>query len=308
MYLSVDLQYILNQMENPIAKDFLNLNKSNNKYDISYIDIHKDKNNIGKVTFLNSYKYKEIINNNYNVWNNKKRSQPTKIGKIIKKIFNDKYNLKTIESFTNEFKSKTNKNDNFRIVYGEEIAKWYLEENYSEIRGVLGNSCMKYKEKNHFMKLYSENGPDNEAHSHVGMLILTNDNNKLLGRSIIWFNSIKPIGRTFMDRIYTINEWDSFLFMNYAIEKNWLFKYRQTFNDSEYIDPINIKKRINRTLSFRIKPKKFSHYPYLDTLKYYTPKTGRISSSYNNNRHFNEEILQSQNGIPNSVNRWIIFG
>lgn len=309
MYLSFDMKNILNQMENPIAKDILNLNENNNKFDISFIDIHNDENDVGKITFLNSYKYNEevkkiekdnldiIINDNTSIfWNTKNRSQPTKIGKIVKKLFKNKYNEISIENFTNEFKFKTKKNNRMKVVYGDEILKWYLEENYANNTGVLGNSCMKYKEKSSFMELYAENDKNNDSFSHIGMLILTDDNNKLLGRSIVWFNSILPFKeRIFMDRIYTIDDSDILLFKDYAKKRNWLYKRKQSYNDSCFIDP-STNKSYNEVLSFRIKSKKFNKYPYLDTLRFYTPKTGRISSISNNNKKFKEYYLQRQDG------------
>ena len=314
MYLSTDLMNILKNMKSPVAKELLNLSKNNVKFDISFMDIHRGYNpdDAGKVTFFSTIKVRKLeekgldiqkSRNDYNseLWTSKLRVQPTKIGKVAKKIFKDKFHQSEIESFGNEFKAKTDNNNRLKIVYGNDIKKWYLGKNYASNNGSLGGSCMRYDEKNKFLNIYSENDQNNESFSHIGMLILTDENNKLLARALVWFNSIKPEpGRIFMDRIYYSNDHQIDIFKEYANSNGWIYKHQQTYNNATYIDP-NDNNKHTLSISFRLKPKKYEYYPFLDTLMYYTPDTGRISSIQSKNKKFKSIKIQSQDGTSRNI-------
>ena len=56
------------------------------------------------------------------------------------------------------------------------------------------------------------------------LLILLNEEEKLMGRALIWVGMRKPTGRVYMDRIYVVNDADIKLYIDYAIENNWLYK------------------------------------------------------------------------------------
>lgn len=334
MYISKDLADILKTMENPIAKDLLTLSRRDIRFDITYMDI---SNEPGKVTYLQTIKIKKMKDDgldlskarrNYNseVWTSPQRVQPAKIGKVMTKIFMDgifkgKYSKVDIEKFGNEYKAKCeDSDDKMKVVYGRDINKWYLEENYGEGGGNLSTSCMRYRNRNSLMDLYSFNKPvNNEGDvskfkplenqksqppyiSYVGMLILLDDNDKLLGRSIVWFNSIKPDkpSRTFMDRIYTLHDHDIDKFKDYAKKRGWLYKKKQTYGDPTYIDPKDNSTH-TMTLSFRIINKEYNKYPYMDTLKYYTPSTGRISSAPPKRKIGTVYKCESQYGDPQRI-------
>jgi hypothetical protein len=159
---------------------------------------------------------------------------------------------------------------------------------------------MRYVNESYF-DIYSENDKNNKAFSNIGMLILLDNNNKLRARSLIWFNSIRPEPhRVFMDRVYYTSQTEITIFHEYANKRGWLYKYRQTYGDSIYIDPKD-NERHSKSITFRLKNKDYDKYPYLDTLVYYTPETGRISTRPNKNRNFRTYLLRNQNGIANRV-------
>jgi len=307
MYISKDLANILKRMDNPVAYELLTLSRKNIRFDISFMDI--DKKKPGMVTYISTMKVKKMeekgldvknARNNYSsdLWVSSQRVQPTKIGKVVTKIFKGKFKPTDFEQFSNEFKSKADEQDDkMRIVYGDEIKKWYLESNYAKMSGPLGGSCMRSASRNPYMSIYAENQPEDGNYSSVGMLILLDDNNKLLGRAIVWFNSIKPEpGRTFMDRIYTTKDSDIITFKDYAIKHDWLYKKVQSYSDNAYVDPRD-KSNHNLSISFRLKiNKKYKYYPYMDTLKYYTPETGRISSVRPKTNKYRTHTLQSTGG------------
>jgi len=309
MYISSDFAEILKRMDDidGISNDLLTISKRNVQFDISFID-KTDKND--EITFILTRrvlameeKGMDIKNarNNYNseIWKSTQRDNQ-RIGRFVRKIFGDKYTSAQYERFVNEYKAKfEKKDDKMVVVYGEDIRKYYLHTHYAAGNGVLGGSCMRGEDKQKFLDIYVENTPGNDSLSHCGMLVLFDDNKKILGRSIIWFNTIKPDKlnrRVFMDRIYTNNDHDVNTFINYARQKGWLYKQQQTYNNASYIDP-NDGSRHRLTISVRLKPKEYKYYPFLDTMVYYTPKTGRLATTQGIYSKLNQMIkIQSTDG------------
>jgi hypothetical protein len=142
----------------------------------------------------------------------------------------------------------------FELVNGEEIRKWYNEDNYDKNIGQLGNSCMRYSWFDHLFDIYVEN-PD-----VCSLLIMYNQSKtKILGRSLVW----KLIdGSFYQDRIYSSYDSDMFKIQNWATSRKYL-----TFN-----------KNITPKIEVHITPKMFESYPYMDTLSFYNPKSGILSS------------------------------
>jgi len=113
MYISKDLADILKLMESPIASELLSLSRKNVRFDISFLDKGVED---GMVTFINTMKVKKMeqdglnistARSNYNseLWKSPQRVQPTRINKVVGKIFAGKYNLAQIEQFGNEYKA-----------------------------------------------------------------------------------------------------------------------------------------------------------------------------------------------------------
>ena len=50
------------------------------------------------------------------------------------------------EDFSNWIKNEILEAGNFVLVSGSDITKYYNEENYYEVKGTLGNSCMRHSE------------------------------------------------------------------------------------------------------------------------------------------------------------------
>jgi len=321
MYLSRKLIELLSTIDHPISKELLNISKENIKFDITFMDLSSKKDGTVtfiktvKLKKLSNDKNIDVkvARNDYSseLWTGNQREQPTKIGKPITSMFMGKvidglktYNIdkkpkdhegklittysntvrkSDVENFINDFKAKVEQQDDkFKIVYGKDILKYYLESNYSEGgSSTLGGSCMRQEKKNVYMTMYADNDPSSDAFSHIGMLIYLDDYDKILARSIIWFNSIKPErGRTFMDRIYYNHDKYKGIFINYAKQNNWLYKAEQTYSNTDYIDPKD-NNRHRLSIVFRIKNKEYDYYPYVDTLYNFTPETGRIATKTN---------------------------
>ena len=305
MYLSVKLRDILKTMISPIAFELLSLTTKDIKFDVSFMDAKEG----GMVTFINTMKVKKMEENGLDLsnptvetqeqWTSSQRVQPTKINRILGKIFQGKFSPGQVEQFGNEFKAKESKQESkMKVVYGDQIRKYYLEDIHSKtiVGGTLKGSCMRYKDRQTFFDMYCKNVPGDGIFSHVGLLILLDDDNKLIARALIWFNSVRPEpGRIFMDRIYYMRDSDEITFIDYAKSNGWLYKQNQTFNNANYMDPKDNKKH-GLTLTFRLKPQTHKKYPFMDTLVYFTPETGRLSSKQNKNRKYPTYRIQEQYG------------
>lgn len=195
------------------------------------------------------------------------------IGRWVRHIFNDVRQTpiknEDLENFVNAYKSTYDKvskgSEKFELVKGEDIRYWYLEDRYEEVRGQLGNSCMRYQRCQKYLDIYVEN-PE-----VCSLLILKGETpDKIIGRSLIWTLSD---GRKIMDRIYTINDSDRLLFDAYAKE-NGINK------GAKHVDTVKVKKG------------RYDYYPYMDTFTCYDYEKGILTSGVNGD---NEDILELQN-------------
>ena len=200
------------------------------------------------------------------------------IGRWVRHIFNDVRQTpiknEDLENFVNAYKStydKVNKgSEKFELVKGEDIRYWYLEDRYEEVKGQLGNSCMRYKRCQPYLDIYVEN-PES-----CSLLILKGETpDKIVGRALIWTIHDGPgvAGRKFMDRIYTINDSDRLLFDAYAKEHD-------------------ILKSQSHTYKIKVKEGKYDQYPYMDTFTCYDYEKGILTSGLDGNR---DVILELQN-------------
>ena len=277
---------MLSNIEHAIAYNLLDRIRYKEYGRVSYLDFGNDNDNI---SYIINNKFFELTDNNPENWREKVWSEKRtnlKIGKFIKMLYEDQYPVNQpkdvpapkprvdIESFVNMFKAEREKNVNytrFEIVNGDDIRKWYKQDNYSRFANSetpLGKSCMRYAESSKFLKMYSANK------TIFSMLILKEDAGKLKGRALLW-NLESPKGRVFMDRIYTVNDYDIEIFKNYAKEHGWLYRFEQRFGwFNKIVDPVNNTVFESKDLLLEVTLSKcpeidYEFYPYLDTLSIY---------------------------------------
>lgn len=281
-----------------VASRILNIDQvaEDNQFDISYLDIDPSKEDSisyipaqrawGKWGFSDQLQADTRLPDNSDIWTSTQR-QSMSIGKLVNKLFDD-FSEIAVDKFVTAFRaeiSAINIYDRFKLVTGENIRYWYAESNYFKDPGGgkdagLNTSCMRYDQNSKegkncqsFFDIYVKN-PEKCA-----LLILTNQNNKLLGRALVWSNLRKPTDRTFMDRIYVHKQSDAELFKKYAMEQGWIYKYDQQAYDHSYMDN---GQRVNKSVAVQLKPAEYKSYPFMDTLKYYNPTTGRLGSDPGN--------------------------
>jgi hypothetical protein len=257
-------------------KDILNTEinyftrKENDNSHINYLNVNKlefneDINNI----FFNHSKY----------FSEQKNRIDIKIGrfltKVLKKETFERFNIltKDVENFVNLYKSYFDFDEKkLQIIKGNDIKYWYLEENYLNIYfGTLWKSCMRQKERNKFLEMYSKN-------ENCSMLILLDDNGKLRARALLWDKVIDVntgIEYKVMDRIYTIYDHDVNLFKSWAFNNGYITKVEQNSKSESFfqIDNENVT-----NIGFKIKLNAFNlnYYPYLDTFKFIDINNGYL--------------------------------
>lgn len=204
--------------------------------------------------------------------------QTIRVGRGIRALLNTakvKVADKDVEDFVNKYKSTIDSlNDifsHFEIVKGGDIAHWYNYSNYEKgtDRGTLGSSCMADVNDN-FFDIYCGN-PDKVS---LVLYKSPDNSNKIKGRALVW---LLDDGKMFMDRIYTHEDSDVELFRQFAKKNGWYSKYRNASgSESKAFAPDGSEVQLRLVVT--LKPQRHSKYPYLDTLKYYSPNTGIISN------------------------------
>jgi hypothetical protein len=258
--------------------------------------IKRVDDSIDTLSYLPIKKYSVIQNdNNKDPFGDGVGRQTIKIGRFVKKFLSEnafnEFNIKDsdIEKFVNFYKSYFNYDPTkLKIVRGDEIKKYYLEENYFATSGLkygsLWNSCMRQKERNKFMNLYALND--------VKMLILFSDDEKVRARALLWDN-VKEFKTDntykFMDRIYSVYDHDIDVFKKWAKENGYLSKWEQNAKSELYVDVDNNPER--KHLYILLENHNLSWYPYLDTFKFYNVSKGRFSNSQNWN--YDYTLIQS---------------
>ena len=187
------------------------------------------------------------------------KGNATSVGRIVKKTLTDNQfavNDKMIEDFVNKFRSYSSfdeKKETLKLISGEEVKNWYYLKQYSaeslEGRGTLGNSCMRHSHCREFFDIYTKN-PE-----QVKLLILTDDQNKLKARALLW----QTTEGTYLDRIYFTIDFEKEIFRQYAANNSINFGY-------------DIK-QIPRKILLTIKGD-YPLYPYMDTFKFYYKDDG----------------------------------
>lgn len=317
-YIDSDLEMILNSISSEnttsgrIAKLILALNYRNINTKISFVKLSNTKE------YLSCLNAKDITDKNDNYSSDsfidkyKNKFFEIKIGRltnqiielynyVLKELGKDTIKLSSsdIEEFVNSFKSKydyikRNAKKNIKIVSGKEITHYYNEKNYAKKHGQLAYSCMRYEECENLFSIY-------ETNKTINLAVMLDDNEKVLGRALL-FELVN--GQKFMDRIYTSDDSDVLVFIEWAKENKFLFKEKQ--NSSSYtrvMSPLNnykegIDTRLNvKVNKYNITYKKLYTFPYLDTLKYLYWKEG-ILSNMDDEKYGVYVLLEDGDGRP----------
>jgi hypothetical protein len=280
----------LRNLKNNVEKSFTEWAKDHNLGDErtkQILDIMLSKIDKGETTQTD-------VNHFFNEYGLKSKSRnDVKLGRLINALLPGKYTSKDIEEFTNKFKAALTKGgEYFEEVSGDNINHWYNADNYKEMSGTLGNSCM--ARKSGLFTIYTEN-PD-----VCKMLILVEDD-QLIGRALVWkLSSIKIYGKDpvqdswFMDRQYTIKDSDVEKFRNYAKEKGWIYK---SSNNHHSFSNVTIEgEEKNATLEVQVKAKNYRRYPYMDTFRRFDPNEGILYNDSDDEEEYEGQYILNDTG------------
>ena len=209
------------------------------------------------------------------------RNTDVNVGRFVRAFLTkvgEKFTDIEIESFVDQYKKvmqmKTDIFARFKEVKGEEIKTCYLVDNYESESGSLGGSCMRYDRCQDYFDIYVSN-PERVS---LVVLLSEQDSSKIAGRAILWLDDD---GRRIMDRIYVIRTADILLFIEYCNSKGYYHK--ETQNYSSYTSLVDNGIELDDEESkvvITLNKGEYGPYPYMDTMKYYSPETGVISNRY----------------------------
>lgn len=251
-------------------------------------DRHFTITNAGKMTYTPKGK-RTVINDDGNWIADRKYRQEIKIGKGLRKIYKNqsiKIEDAVIEKLTYQLKSRYVFSGKIEIVKGDDIKKWYHEDNYSDSNTEsLSQSCMRHSECQDYFDVYTQN------EDKVSMIIAKNNDDYLIGRAILWKTDNMGL---FCDRIYG-NSITIEAIKDYAKKLGAYVKYQQSYNENAIVSTTGevMKEEILITLKGG-----WSDFPYMDTMKYTDDtesETIRLSS------HKGDLVLDStEGGYPDS--------
>lgn len=260
LYTSADFANILKSINDVVAKDFLQLIDNDVETPYNALNV-TDKNDT--ISFLPDNQFQRKLTPSNLATLLKGSPNQTSVGRLVQKILQDNkktYTSNQITEFTDKFKAAWTKyytkeeKEPIRVVDGEEIKYWYLEDNHNEETlkgsGTLGKSCMRYSLCQEYFEIYVQN-PD-----VCKMIILTKEEDEevLRARALIWKTELSD---WYLDRIYYTDASERILIQEYA-KKNYSIKHAY---DSGITPRLTIQ-LTSKTLDYDI-------YPYMDSFPYY---------------------------------------
>jgi hypothetical protein len=304
-----------------ICRDLLDLYGEEIDDDITFVDL-EDKN-LSYTTQKNVNKeYPEFIDglkSDNLIWiptskmreispdllDSKTRSR-IKIGRFLNKVINTpkKYPESLIDKFVVYLQSQSGAKEEykFKVVKGNEIAKYYDSFNYARMKGTLGNSCMNDKQQGRSDRTditrfgssttYGFKGTNNLFDIYTknpevcSLLVMLDSSNKLVARAFIWDAEIRLAfdikenltdlkGKIkFLDRVYSTEDWMVYSMTKWAKENGMATRLNQGLGSQEYIEYKGNKYDVE--MEVNVKKIYYGAFPYLDTFSFYDVKAGKL--------------------------------
>ena len=160
----------------------------------------------------------------------------------------------------------------FRLVKGEEIAKYYNNQKYLSDKGSLGSSCMAEKGKKTF-KLYTQN------ETKVQLLILVDkETDQISGRALVWKLKNSPCeSNFFMDRVYSNNDSDVIKFKKFANEKGFIYKKYMNSHTNSNVEFVYGGKDVYGEITVKLNGD-VDKAPFVDTLCFLNKQQNTLSN------------------------------
>lgn len=186
-----------------------------------------------KIKYLTKSKYIEYVYNGINKYD--KYTREITLAKFL--INHCEWDKKEVSVYIEKIKTLNQYNpDNFEIVTGDDILKYYDKNNYYNRSGSLNSSCMRTADHENKLRFYTKN-------SNISLIIFKL-NDKILGRALLWTTTT---GEKVMDRIYVNDDKCISHFHKFAEEMKFLNIY-------DFKIPCNSK-----TTKFQMAPGNWKH-------------------------------------------------
>jgi hypothetical protein len=221
----------------------------------------KHDSNFNAQNFLSKISNPEPDND---VWS--KNRVDIKVGRFIRRFLSESnFTDSQIEDFVNKWKSLSNKGEKFEYWLGQKIPEAYETRNYfgEYSYNPLWNSCM--NDRTELVDFYV-------FIRGLNVVVLLNSDNKILGRALLW-EDIE--GRKFLDRIYYINDWDYFKFIDLAKKNGWYYKAKNRSLSDWVLNGHD--KKIKVKIKYPKEAIQPGMFPYLDTF-YFLSEQGFLSN------------------------------
>lgn len=210
---------------------------------------------------------------NRDIWCPEKRIK-TKAGKFVKTLFPNKFSDVEIEYFSNEYQKQAicecEDGSVIKELQGDSIKWAYLEDNYANLNGDLGSSCMRYSHCQEYFDIYIKN-------TNFVSLLVRIVNGKVTARSILWYPKGKNNPEKYHDRIYFNTNYDKQCMEVYMKANN----YKDCFANRNW--PYDL------TILLDYGANDIKLFPYMDSFKYLKGNT--LST-----RDLGSYTLETQNG------------
>lgn len=199
------------------------------------------------------------------------------IGRWVRHVFTDvrKESISNtdLENFVTAYKmvyglkdqKDDQEDDRLELVSGEEIRKWYLDDNYEKDCETtdLGKSCMRYERCQEYFDIYVKN-PE-----VCKLLILKSETetDKICARALLWTIDNTSRGydnELYLDRIYFVDVDDVEYYYNWCKKNGVKLAYDNYRMGSEI-------KALKYFADVNLGEHEYKTFPYIDTFGYYNP-------------------------------------
>ena len=298
------------EKDNPIAKRLLDLHKKQQDTDIAFA-MQGKKGKVNIITYkkaAETLRKKEddvFINNvaddveadkpleddwqikSFNFLRDNKAMTATKISRLVNTLFPKEYEdaegQKTLRDLIDKYGALTDDTMTFDLVKGDDIKKWYLDDNYETTKGDLGGSCMRHDRCQNYFDIYTKN-PE-----VVSMLICLGAKGTLIGRALIWNLADSNDPSQLMDRIYFRDERVKEKFISYAEDNDMAYKTGRGLTNIVWHG-----ERFKKSPKVKLDEWEFDEYPYMDTFAKLDTEDGTLYNSEDKAEGF--YILTSTDG------------
>lgn len=241
-----------------------------------------------RLSYLTPDRIERMSQTGEDFWSSNKRYHG-KPGVVVGKIFKNLSDV-DVQIFSTYIRNMQSKlRYTFKVVSGEELVKYYKQENYSKNSGSLGSSCMKWDNCQVYLNIYRDN-PET-----IKMLVMLDSAGMVLGRALLWEQGEIKI----MDRIYSVDDEEcQFHFKKWADSNNYWYKREQKWNNT-----LNFESNgevLKKEITIELKNSEHRRYPYMDTFKFLDIDNGVI-------RNFKKMDSNNSLNLSSAEGSWIGF-